>query len=100
MEYFTEKLINDEYFENRISTICSFNNAKCIFNDGKIIKIKETNVSIIEPHQVMVKWKQYKILLLYFDKDNMFLYDRTMPITLNELDKLLKEIRSMGGLNV
>jgi len=94
MEFLIKKLVKDTYIENRIKTICSFNNTKCIFSQGKIISIKKTNVSFIEPHRVEIDYLGVKIVVIYFDKDNMFLFDRTKPITALKLDKLLKSIKN------
>ena len=55
--------------------------------------IDKTNVSFIEPHRVNISVKGKKILLLYFDKDNLFLYDRSMPITIAQLTNLLKVLK-------
>ncbi|MEG2028963.1 MAG: hypothetical protein RR050_03675 [Bacilli bacterium] len=36
--------------------------------------------------------KHHKLLVLYFDKDDLFLYDITMPITIKNLIKVLENI--------
>ncbi len=92
--FFTDFLPKDEKFENKIKIICSFNNLKCEFLQGRILTINNTNVSFIEPHKIEITVKSKKIILLYFNKDNLFLYNRTMPITTTQLDTLLKEIKS------
>jgi len=92
--FFTDFLPKDEKFENKIKIICSFNNLKCEFLQGRILTINNTNVSFIEPHKIEITVKNKKIILLYFNKDNLFLYNRTMPITTTQLDTLLKEIKS------
>lgn len=93
MEFECEKFIKSEALEKRIETICSFNNAKCTFKQGRILKVKTTNICFIEPHRVDIIVKDKKILLIYFDRNNLFLYNRTMPINLKQLDLLLKYIR-------
>lgn len=93
MEYFSQKLIKDEELEKKIKFICSYNNSKCEFIDGHIINILKTNVSFIEPHKIIIRIKTYKLLLLYFDADNIFLYERTIQINLTKLEKLLCHIR-------
>lgn len=95
MEIFSEKFIKSEKLEKRIRTTCSFNNAKCEIRQGRILYIANTNISFIEPHKVDVTIKGKKLILIYFDKDNLFLYNRTMPITIRQLDTLLKTIKSM-----
>lgn len=94
MDFKVKNLIKDESFEKRIEITCSMNSAKCEFIQGKIIDVDNTNVSFIEPHKVIIKIKKYKLLVLYFNKDNLFLYDRTIPITISKLTTLLKSIIS------
>jgi hypothetical protein len=94
MEYFSEKLVRSEELENKIKFICSYNASKYEIMEGHIINIAKTNVSFIEPHKVIITIKKYKLLVIYYDKDNMFLYDRRMPINIKKLDTLLKHIKS------
>lgn len=93
MNFNYKNLRKDNNFEKRIEITCNMNNAKCEFIQGKIIGIDKTNISIIEPHRVSITIKSKKLLVLYFDKDNLFLYDRTMPITIKKLVMLLKGIK-------
>ena len=93
MDFSIQDLNQSVEFENRIKMTCSFNHAKCSFKQGRIITIKNTNISLIEPHRVEVAIKGQKLLLLYFDKDNMFLYNRTMPIDIKKLEELLKAVK-------
>lgn len=94
MEYFSQKLVRNEYLEKRIGTICSYNASKMEVIEGHIINIKKTNVSFIEPHKIIITTKEYKLLIIYYDKDNMFLYDRRMPIDIRKFETLLKHIRN------
>ncbi len=93
MEIFSKKLVRSKELEKKIEFACSFNYAKCEFEQGRILTIDKTNVSFIEPHRVNISVKGKKILLLYFDKDNLFLYDRSMPITIAQLTNLLKVLK-------
>ena len=93
MKIFSEKLVKAPEFEKKIECACSFNNAKCEFIQGKILTFEWTNISFIEPHRVDIKVKDKKILLLYFDKDNLFLYDRSIPINIEKLYRLLEELK-------
>ena len=45
--------------------------------------MRESNITI----------KDKDIILIYFDKENLFLYNRSMPITIKTLDTLLKNIK-------
>lgn len=92
MNFNAKNLIKDRKLEKRIEITCNINKAKCEFIEGKIIDLDKTNISIIEPHRVNIKFN--KLVVLYFDKDNLFLFDRTMPITISKLTTLLKAIAS------
>lgn len=94
VEFLTEKLIKCEKLENKIKITCSFNNVKCSFKQGRILTLKNTNVSFIEPHKAEINIKDKKIILIYFNEDNLFLYNRTLPIDTKKLDNLIKEIKS------
>lgn len=93
MDILSKKLVRSEDFEKKIEIACSFNNSKCEFIQGRILSVDKTNISFIEPHRVNIKCKGKKILLLYFDKDNMFLYNRSMQINLEQLYAILKELK-------
>ena len=60
------------------------NNVKCELIEGKIIDLENTNVNFIEPHQVVIRVKSYIVLVLSFDKDYLFLYDRMISITIRK----------------
>ena len=92
MNFNAKNLIKDRKLEKKIEITCNINKAKCEFIEGKIIDLDKTNISIIEPHRVNIKF--HKLVVLYFDKDNLFLFDRTMPITNSKLTTLLKAIAS------
>ncbi|MDD4624559.1 MAG: hypothetical protein PHX40_04230 [Bacilli bacterium] len=62
--------------------------------EGHIINVSKTNVSFIEPHKIIITTKEYKLLIIYYDKDNMFLYNRRMPIDIRKFETLLKHIRN------
>lgn len=98
MEFSYKKSRRDEQFEKRIKITCDMNSAKCKFIQGKIIDVNKTNISFIEPHRINITIKSHKLLVIYFNKDNLFLYDRTMPITIKKLVILLKAI-STGEYN-
>ena len=93
MELLTQKLIKSDELESKIRIICSFNNIKCEFKQGRILNVKNTNISFIEPHRVDINIKNKKILLIYFDKNNLFLYNRRIQIDTKQLDMLIKEIK-------
>lgn len=92
-EFLTEKLIKSDELENRIKIICSFNNISCSFKQGRILTLKRTNVSFIEPHRIEIKIKDKIIILIYYDKNNLFFYNRTLPIEIKKLDSIIKDIK-------
>lgn len=93
MRIFSKDLVKSLDFEKKINYACSFNNAKCEFIQGKILTFEGTNINFIEPHRVDISIKDKNILLLYFDKNNLFLYNRSIQISLEQLFKLLEELR-------
>ena len=94
MEILSKNLVRNEYIEKRIGTICSYNASKMEVIEGHIINVSKTNISFIEPHKIIINIKKYKLLLIYYDKDNMFLYNRRMPIDIRKFETLLKHIRN------
>ena len=93
LKILSKKLNRSVELEKKIEVLCSFNYAKCEFIQGRILSIDKTNVSFVEAHRINIKVKDKQIILLYYDKDNLFLYDRSYPITLEQLIILLKELR-------
>lgn len=92
-------LQQNEKLENRIKYICSFNNAKYEYKQGKVFKIEGVNLSVIEPHSFIITTKGQKIMLLYFNnEDNMFLYNRHFPIDFNKLKLILEEMRGVNNV--
>ena len=73
-------LRRNEKFEKKIRIACDFHSAKYEFTQGRILNVDRSNVSFIEPHRFLIKLNGKKILVLYFDEDNMFFYNRKMPI--------------------
>ena len=60
MDFLIEDLNKIDWFETKIKTVCSFNNVKCEFQQGKILTIKNTNICFIEPHKVNINVKDKK----------------------------------------
>ncbi|MEG2106738.1 MAG: hypothetical protein RRY79_08145, partial [Clostridia bacterium] len=52
----------------------------------------DTNIGFIEFYRIAIMIKHHKLLVLYFDKDDLFLYDITMPIIIKNLIKVLENI--------
>lgn len=94
MDYSVKKLVKNENLEKKIKNICSFNKSRCEIKQGRIIDIDNVNVSFIEPHRIIIRGKNYKLLIIYYDDKNIFLYDRSMPLSIKQLESLLKELNS------
>lgn len=94
MRYEIQDLNKDEKLEKRIVTTCMFNNVKYTIQQGRILKIVNTNMSLIEPHKINITIKGKDIIVIYFNKENMFLYNRSIPLTIKQLDILIKDIKS------
>lgn len=92
-----EDLNQNAQFEKKITTLCSFNNVKCSFKQGKILTIKNADISFIQPHQIEIFIKGKILLLIYFNENNLFLYNRTLPIDTKKLDILIKDIKSKAS---
>lgn len=92
-------LKRNEKFERKIRIACDFHNAKYEFIRGSIINLDKVNVSFIEPHRFLIKLNGKKIIVLYFDEENMFLYNRTMPIDIKKLNLVLDAMKD-GTYNV
>ncbi len=93
MEFEIADLNKSDELEKKIMITCSFNHCKCSFRQGRILSIKNTNINFIGPHKVEINYKGKKIVLIYFDKNNLFFYNRTMPIDNKKLDAILKELK-------
>ena len=94
MNIFSKNLIKSEELEKRIRMICSYNYSKCEIIQGRILTLENTNISFIEPHRIIINILNYKLLVIYYDKENVFLYNRSMPIDYKKLERLLKTIKS------
>lgn len=70
-----EYLRRNKKFEKKIRIACDFHSAKYEFTQGRILNVDRTNVSFIEPHRFLIKLNGKKIVILYFDGYNMFLYN-------------------------
>ena len=70
MRYEIQDLNKDEKLEKRIVTTCMFNNVKYTIQQGRILKIVNTNMSLIEPHKINITIKGKDIIVIYFNKEN------------------------------
>lgn len=90
-------LKRNEKFERKIRIACDFHSAKYEFTRGRILNASKFNVSFIMPHRFLIKLNGKKIIVTYFDEENMFLYNRTMPIDMKKLNLILDNMRGTNN---
>lgn len=88
-------LKRNEKFERKIRIACDFHSAKYKFTRVRILNVDKVNVSFIEPHKFLIELNGNKIIVIYFDEDNMFLYNRTMQIDKKKLNLILDTMKSV-----
>ena len=95
MKITNEKLEINENLYGKLKNICNFNNISIEVINGIIFKIKNTNISYIEPHRFILEINDIKLVLLCYDNLNLYLYDKSTPINVAILRKLITAIK--GG---
>ena len=95
MKITNEKLEINEKLYGKLKNICNFNNISIEVINGIIFKIKNTNISYIEPHRFILEINDIKLVLLCYDNLNLYLYDKSTPINVAILRELITAIK--GG---
>jgi len=95
MKITNEKLEINENLYGKLKNICNFNNISIEVINGIIFKIKNTNISFIEPHRFILEINDIKLVLLCYDNLNLYLYDKSTPINVAILRELITAIK--GG---
>lgn len=82
--------------KNKIKMKVSTGNLEINFLSGHLIKIDNTNISIEEPHRIIVK-KDNMILLamLYNNEDKIYLPNNNIFITLTKYISILNSINKI-----
>ena len=82
--------------KNKIKMKVSTGNLEINFLSGHLIKIDNTNISIEEPHRIIVK-KDNMILLamLYNNEDKIYLPNNNIIITLTKYISILNSINKI-----
>lgn len=82
--------------KNKIKMKVSTGNFEINFLSGHLIKIDNTNISIEEPHRIIVK-KDNMILLamLYNNEDKIYLPNNNIIITLTKYISILNSINKI-----
>ena len=87
MQIIKQELQFEESLKQRLEFICEFAKVSPIFINGSIRKIEKTNLTYIEPHQVIIK----DITFLVFNYSNdIYITNLTNKIKLSELEEYLK----------
>lgn len=89
MQIIKQELQFEESLKQRLEFICEFSKVTPTFINGSIRKIENTNLTYIEPHQVIIK----NITFLVFNYSNdVYISNLTQKIKLSELEEYLKNI--------
>ena len=89
MQIIKQELQFEESLKQRLEFICEFSKVTPTFINGSIRKIEKTNLTYIEPHQVIIK----NITFLVFNYSNdVYISNLTNKIKLSELEEYLKNI--------
>ena len=89
MQIIKQELQFEESLKKRLEFICEFAKVTPTFINGSIRKIDKTNLTYIEPHQVIIK----NITFLAFNYSNdIYITNLTKKIKLSELAEYLKNL--------
>ena len=89
MQIIKQELQFEESLKQRLEFICEFAKVSPTFINGSIRKIEKTNITYIEPHQVIIK----NITFLAFNYSNdIYISNLTKKIKLSELEEYLKNL--------
>ncbi len=95
MKLVKEKLPMNNNLYSKLSNICKFSNIKLEVINGVIFRIKDMNISFIEPHRFVIIIKDIKLILLCYDNLNLYLYEKDKPINIPILKNIISNIK--GG---
>lgn len=96
MKIKSEKLPINECLYKKVYNLCEFSNLKLKFINGIVFRIKNTNANYLEPHRFIIKVNEYVIELLCYDNLNLYLFDRTMPITTARVKDLIDYLKGVS----
>lgn len=84
-------------FKKKLKMKASLGNLSINLIDGHLIKINKTNLSIIEPHKIIVK-NNFNTLIayLYEDNDKIYLPTSNAIISFTKFVTILNEMNKMG----
>lgn len=97
MKIKSEKLGINESLYKKINYLCEFNNVKLKFISGIVFKVEDTNINYLEPRRFIIKVNNYAIVLLCYDNLHLYLFDRTMPISVARLKDLINYLKEVSN---
>ena len=89
LEIVKEELNIDVDLKKRIEMVCKFHNVKPKFINGKVRKIKKTNLIYIEPHQIIIKSIKF---LVFNNCNDIYVESLKYNISFKTFDEILKQI--------
>ena len=85
----TKKLDIEESLKQRLDFICEFAKVKPKFINGSIRKVNHTNLTYIEPHQIVIKNKTF---LAFNYSNDIYIGNLNKKIKLSELENYIKNM--------
>ena len=79
--------------KDKITKIPNISKLDTKFINGKYIHFNNTNISINDPHKIIISNNSYCLILLSYENDNNFyLKDSLKLITLNEIKTIISKM--------
>ena len=75
--------------KERIMKIPKISKLNLEFVSGKSIHFEKTNLSLFEPHKIIISGNTFCLILLSYDDNNLYLKDTLENITLEKLKNLI-----------
>lgn len=94
MKFVSEKMPLNNNLYNELNNICVFSNLKLEVINGIVFKVKDMNISFIEPHRFVIVINDIKLILLCYDNLNLYLYEKDKPINMPILREIINSIKS------
>ena len=94
MKFVSEKMPLNNNLYNKLNNICVFSNIKLEVINGIVFKVKDMNISFIEPHRFVIVINDIKLVLLCYDNLNLYLYEKDKPINMPILREMIISIKS------
>lgn len=83
--------------KNKLKMKASFGNLDIKFIDGHLIKFDKTNLSVKEPHKIIINNNVNTLVAyLYDDNDKIYIPNSNTIISLNRFISILNEMNKIG----